>query len=139
VDRMKLRLYFEGGHSLGPGKVQLLEAVREHGSISAAARALGMAYRHAWVLIDDVNRCFGRPVLTTASGGRAGGGARLTPFGEEVVRRFRALERRAAGAIASDVRALEAGRGAPQKGVRRPARARGPGSGRIRKRSRPVR
>ena len=112
--RLQLRLRFAGDHSLGPGKVQVLEAVQSCGSISAAARSMDMAYRHAWVLIDDLNQLFGAPVIVTATGGRAGGGARLTPLGEEVVRRFRAMERRAARAVAGDVAALEAriGRGA---------------------------
>ena len=92
---------------MGPGKVQLLEAVRELGSISAAARSMGMAYRHAWELIDDMNQCFRSPVVTGTSGGRAGGGATLTPFGEEVVRRFRAMEKRARKAMARDVEDLE--------------------------------
>jgi molybdate transport system regulatory protein len=108
VARLRLRLYLKDDHSLGPGKVELLEAVRARGSISAAARSMNMAYRHAWVLIDDMNRCFGRPLVATSTGGRAGGGARLTPLGQEVVRRFRAIERRAARAIAAEVAALEA-------------------------------
>lgn len=114
MTRLQLRLRFPGNHSLGPGKVQLLEAVQACGSISAAARSMEMAYRHAWVLIDDLNQLFGAPVIVTATGGRAGGGARLTPLGEEVVRRFRAMERRAERAVAGDVAALETriGRGA---------------------------
>jgi len=125
VARVKLRVYFEGDHSLGPGKVQLLEAIDETGSISAAARAMEMAYRHAWVLIEDLNQCFGEPVVATATGGRTGGGATLTPLGRELVRRFRALERRAQRAVAADVAAIEArigGRavGGPRRG-RRPA------------------
>jgi molybdate transport system regulatory protein len=108
VARVKLRVVFEGEHSLGPGKVQLLEAVAETGSISAAARSMEMAYRHAWVLIEDLNQCFGEPVVATATGGRTGGGAKLTPLGRELVRRFRALERRARRAVAADVAAIEA-------------------------------
>jgi molybdate transport system regulatory protein len=107
VARIRIRLYFGDGHSVGPGKVQLLEAVRELGSISAAARSMGMAYRHAWELIDDMNQCFRSPVVTGTSGGRAGGGAELTPFGEEVARRFRAMEKRARRAMARDVEALD--------------------------------
>ncbi|RIL04826.1 MAG: ModE family transcriptional regulator [Proteobacteria bacterium] len=112
--RVKLRVYFPGDHSLGPGKVALLEAVREHGSISAAARALGMAYRHAWVLIDDLNRCFATPVVSTATGGSAGGGTTLTPLGEELVRRYHRMQQRAERALAGEIAALEA--------KRRPAR-----------------
>jgi molybdate transport system regulatory protein len=106
--RLRLHVHLGDEHSLGPGKVQLLETVRELGSITAAARAMGMAYRHAWDLIDDLERCFRRPVVETASGGRAGGGARLTPFGGEVIRRFRAMERAANTAMARELRALEA-------------------------------
>ena len=105
--RVRIRIYFGDGHSVGPGKVQLLEAVRALGSISAAARSMGMAYRHAWELIDDMNQCFRSPVVTGTSGGRAGGGATLTPFGEDVVRRFRAMEKRARKAMARDVEALD--------------------------------
>lgn len=105
--RVRVRIQFEGDHSLGPGKAQLLEAVAEHGSISAAARSMGMAYRHAWELIDDLNQCFREPVLTTSAGGRSGGGAALTPFGEELVRRFRAMEQAATRAMARDLAALE--------------------------------
>ena len=105
--RIRIRIYFGDGHSVGPGKVQLLEAVRELGSISEAARSMGMAYRHAWEMIDDMNQCFRSPVVTGTSGGRAGGGATLTPFGEEVVRRFRAMEKRASKAMARDLEALD--------------------------------
>jgi molybdate transport system regulatory protein len=108
VARLKLRVLFAGEHSLGPGKVQLLEAVQELGSISAAARSMDMAYRHAWELIDDLNQCFGAPVVATASGGRRGGGARLTPLGEDLVHRFRAIERRAGRAVARELAGLEA-------------------------------
>ena len=105
--RVRLHIHLQGEHSLGPGKIQLLESVREHGSISAAARAMKMAYRHAWEMIDDLNQAFGRPVLSTASGGRDGGGAELTRFGEELVRRFRAMEAATQRAIAKDLRALQ--------------------------------
>ncbi|HXV37417.1 MAG TPA: hypothetical protein VEC18_09715, partial [Myxococcota bacterium] len=76
-------------------------------SISAAARSMGMAYRHAWELIDDLNQCFREPVLVATPGGHAGGGASLTPFGEALVRRFRAMEHAASRAIARDLAALE--------------------------------
>ena len=129
--RIHIRIYFGDGHSVGPGKVQLLEAVRELGSISAAARSMGMAYRHAWELIDDMNQCFRSPVVTGTSGGRAGGGATLTPFGEEVVRRFRAMEKRARKAMERDVEALDREVGAaeaPAKRSRPPAKRSPPGS-----------
>ena len=98
--RIRLHIHVGSEHSLGPGKVALLEAIRETGSISAAARALEMAYRHAWELVDDLNACFAPAAVETAAGGRLGGGARLTPFGEELVQRFREMEAAAEAAIA---------------------------------------
>jgi molybdate transport system regulatory protein len=106
--RLRLRVYLGEDHSLGPGKVQLLEAVRELGSITSAARSMDMAYRHAWELIDDMNRCFRSPVVATASGGATRGGARVTAFGEEVIRRFRAMEQATRTATAADLASLEA-------------------------------
>ncbi len=107
--RVRLRIYLgEDERKLGPGKIQLLEAIREHGSISAAARSMGMAYRHAWELVDDLNRCFQSPVVAASTGGRAGGGAEITPLGEELIRRFHAMERATRRAIGRDLDALDA-------------------------------
>ena len=80
--------------ALGPGKVALLEAIAETGSITAAARRLGMSYRRAWILVDETNRCLVRPAVRTAAGGTHGGGTALTALGDELVRRYRRLERR---------------------------------------------
>jgi molybdate transport system regulatory protein len=91
--RVRLRLDFGGtGARLGPGKIDLLEAVGRTGSISAAGRAMGMSYRRAWLLVDAVNQMFDEPVVIAAAGGPHGGGAVLTPFGMALVRAFRALE-----------------------------------------------
>jgi molybdate transport system regulatory protein len=79
--------------AIGPGKVALLEAIARAGSISSAARALGMSYRRAWLLVDETNRCLVRPAVRAAPGGARGGGAALTPAGEELVLRYRRLER----------------------------------------------
>jgi molybdate transport system regulatory protein len=109
VTRVRLRIYLgEEEHKLGPGKIQLLEAIREHGSISAAARSMGMAYRHAWELVDDLNRCFESPVVAASTGGRAGGGAEITRFGEELIRRFHAMEKATRRAIGRELAALDA-------------------------------
>ena len=104
--RLRLHIHVGDAHSLGPGKAALLEAIRETGSISAAARSLGMAYRHAWELVDDLNACFAPGVVEAAPGGKEGGGARLTAFGEELVRRFRAMEATASAAIEPELAAL---------------------------------
>jgi len=93
VARVKFAVYLsEDEHKLGPGKVHLLEEIGRCGSISAAARSMGMAYRHAWELVDDLNRCFATPVVSAAIGGRGGGGAKLTPWGQELIERFHSME-----------------------------------------------
>jgi molybdate transport system regulatory protein len=75
--RIRLALYLgPDGHELGPGKIRLLEAIRDHGSISAAAREMGMAYRHAWELVAGLNGCFAEPVVAAATGGAAGRASR---------------------------------------------------------------
>ncbi|WP_179405174.1 LysR family transcriptional regulator [Burkholderia guangdongensis] len=92
--------------ALGPGKVSLLEAVREHGSISAAARSLGMSYRRAWMLIDELNRSLKSPATVSEQGGVSGGGCTLTPVGDDIIRLYRAIEDRAAAACADQITAL---------------------------------
>lgn len=84
---------------IGPGKVALLEAIRDTGSITSAAKALGMSYRRAWLLVDETNRCLVRPAVATASGGEHGGGTELTATGMELVARYRALEHETAGMV----------------------------------------
>lgn len=90
--RLTLRVDLAPGQSVGPGKIRLLEAVDSAGSISSAGRALGMSYRRAWMLVEQMNLGFRRKVVTTQLGGTRGGGAALTPFGRELVRRYRAIE-----------------------------------------------
>lgn len=94
MPRISIRFDFDDERRLGPGKVSLLEAVRDAGSISTGARALGMSYRRAWMLVEAMNAMFKVPVVQTAHGGARGGGASLTPFGAEVVARYRATEGR---------------------------------------------
>lgn len=104
--QFRLRVYRDEGVAIGPGKVALLEAVARMGSISAAARELGMSYRRAWMLIDETNRALRSPAVNTATGGVRGGGAALTQVGEEVIKRYRAIESTAEGAAAADIAAL---------------------------------
>ena len=106
--RLTLRLDFAPGQAIGHGKIRLLEAVRDHGSISAAGRTMGMSYRRAWLLVDDLNRCFREPLVAAQVGGVKGGGASLTPFGRGVVAHYRAIEQAAATAGADHVGALAA-------------------------------
>lgn len=95
-------MYFADDSWIGPGKVQLLEAIQEHGSISAAARVMDMSYRRAWLLIDGLNELFDTPAVSTTLGGRGGGTAALTDFGTEIVKRYRAMHAAAEQAIARD-------------------------------------
>ena len=85
--------------AIGPGKVALLEAIQETGSITSAAKVLGMSYRRAWLLVDETNRCLVKPAVATAAGGEHGGGTALTDTGVELVARYRALERETTGAV----------------------------------------
>jgi molybdate transport system regulatory protein len=102
----RLRILFGHAIAIGPGKAELLEHIAETGSISAAARRMDMSYRRAWLLVDTLNQCFKSPLVETATGGKGGGGARITDFGREVLARYRKMERKAAEAAAPDLAAL---------------------------------
>ncbi len=105
--QFRLRITRGADIAVGPGKVDLLEAIATTGSITAAARRLGMSYRRAWLLVDTMNRCFKRPVVETEAGGRRGGGTRLTDTGAEALRRYRKAEQLAERASAGELRALQ--------------------------------
>lgn len=105
--RLTLRIDFDTGHRLGPGKVALLEAIGRTGSIAAAGREFGMAYRRAWLLTDELNRMFAGPLVEARGGGRNGGGAALTALGEQVVGLYRVAERNLVAGLATEVGALE--------------------------------
>ena len=104
--RFRLRVTKGADIAVGPGKVDLLEAIAATGSITAAAKQLGMSYRRAWLLVDTMNRCFKRPVVAAEAGGQRGGGTALTPLGTEVVQRYRKSEALAAKAAAGELAAL---------------------------------
>jgi molybdate transport system regulatory protein len=90
---IRFRVDFNAAGSIGPGKIALLEAIAQSGSLSQAARNLRMSYRRAWVLIDSLNGMFSKAVAHSTTGGRGGGGMQLTPFGESVIKSYRKLER----------------------------------------------
>ena len=92
--------------AIGPGKIALLEAIEASGSISAAAKQLGMSYRRAWLLVDEANRSLVHPAVRAAAGGKRGGGAQLTPTGIELCRRYRAIERQVDAAVGRELRNL---------------------------------
>jgi molybdate transport system regulatory protein len=99
----RLRVLLGAATAIGPGKADLLDAIDEAGSISGAAKRMGMSYRRAWLLVDSMNSCFRAPLVASARGGRGGGGARLTPTGREVLARYRAMEAKAAETLAGDM------------------------------------
>ncbi|MCA1970566.1 MAG: LysR family transcriptional regulator [Rhizobium sp.] len=106
--RLTLRIDLANGVRLGPGKVGLLSGIAEHGSIRAAGAAMGMSYRRAWLLADEINRMFKEPSIFTRHGGKSGGGAGLTPFGEALLACCRRMETEARRALAKDIGWVEA-------------------------------
>jgi len=108
-----LRVDFPGGIRLGRGKRQLLELIESTGSISAAGRAMNMSYRRAWMLVDEINRMFDQPTVESQRGGSHGGGARLTPFGADLLACCRRIDAAARAAVAADLAWLD-GHRAPE-------------------------
>ena len=101
-----LNITFPSGARIGPGKARLLEGIRQTGSISAAARELGMDYKRAWMLLDSLDRAFDLPVVERKAGGPGGGGAALTAFGADVLDRYRRIEAGASALAQEDLVAL---------------------------------
>jgi molybdate transport system regulatory protein len=108
MPRLSIRIDFDNEGRLGPGKVALLERIATEGSISAAGRSMKMSYKRAWELVSDINGSFDQPLVEAKTGGRTGGGAVLTPRGEELIRHYRAIERKALSATAPHLKALHA-------------------------------
>lgn len=106
--RLRIRLVFHGDVMLGPGKADLLALIRDEGSISAAGRRMGMSWKRAWTLVDELNHIFRAPLVEAARGGAAGGGAHLTETGHEVLALYRKLEERLAEEGGAELQALAA-------------------------------
>ena len=102
----RLRVLMRAAIAMGPGKADLLEAIADQGSITAAARRMGMSYRRAWLLVDTMNRSFRAPLVETARGGPGGGGACLTPLGREALERYRRMEAKAQRSLVRDIAAF---------------------------------
>ncbi len=90
---VRFRIDFAEHSSVGPGKISLLEAIRDAGSLSQGARDIGMSYRRAWLLVESLNQTFREPVTVASKGGKDGGGMRVTEFGDALIKNFRELER----------------------------------------------
>jgi molybdate transport system regulatory protein len=108
ASRLRIRLYFEDGSMIGPGKADLLALIGETGSIAAAGRRMGMSYKRAWGLVDVLNSMFEEPLVESSRGGAKRGGATLTPAGERVLALYRDLEDKSRRASAREIEALEA-------------------------------
>ncbi len=103
---ISIHIPFGDVSAIGPGKADLLEAIERAGSISAAARAMGMSYKRAWDLVDTMNTSFRAPLVATATGGSQGGGAQVTEFGHEVLRRYRGIELKANSSVSLELSEL---------------------------------
>jgi molybdate transport system regulatory protein len=125
---VRFRIDFSDRAAVGPGKIELLEAIGESGSLSQAARNLGMSYRRAWLLVASLNSSFRRPVARAVAGGRGGGGATLTDFGRTLIETYRALDREISSIAARHLQDIlpAVARGSRAKSVvsRRPIAAR---------------
>ena len=91
---IRFRIDFGEHSNIGPGKIALLEGIKAHGSLSEAARSMGISYRRAWLLLDSLNQSFKLPATVNSVGGRGGGGAEVTTFGILLIERYREVERR---------------------------------------------
>jgi len=110
---LRVRIVLGDGLILGPGRADLLEGIRDTGSIAAAGRRMGMSYKRAWQLAESLNATFRAPVILAAKGGVAGGGARLTELGEDVLATYRTLTRTARLANEASLETLAAALAAP--------------------------
>ncbi len=108
MTRIRLRIDFDGERYIGHGRIELLELIGRHGSITKAAQAMEMSYKRAWYLIDGFSKMFREPLVERQHGGKGGGSATVTPFGLRVVEEYRAMEARALSVFAEQVRFLEA-------------------------------
>ena len=106
MTRLSIRIDLPGGDRIGPGKIALLEAIRTTGSISAGARSLGMSYRRAWLLVEEINQAFREPAVTAETGGARGGGATLTPVGTRILNLYGSIDSKARAAAGAEFRAL---------------------------------
>jgi molybdate transport system regulatory protein len=118
--RLTIRIDFSQDAAFGPGKARLLEQLDRTGSIRAAAARMDMSYRRAWLLLRDIEKIMGAPVVEAATGGAGGGGTRLNAMGRKLLTRYRAVEKKASASAAKDLRALVRMSGAAKRarGVR---------------------
>jgi molybdate transport system regulatory protein len=115
MTRVVLRIDFDDKRYIGHGRIELMELIGQFGSISQAAKAMGMSYKRAWYLADSINSTFSEPVIARQHGGKGGGSAQLTQFGQTVVRDYRDMEAKARKAFARQITAMEKRLGPPRR------------------------
>jgi molybdate transport system regulatory protein len=103
---LSIRIDCASGFRIEPGKIALLEAIRSTGSITAAAKSVGMSYRRAWFLLDEFNHALRKPAVATKKGGSEGGGASLTPVGEQIINLYHEIELHAGANVGAECRAI---------------------------------
>ncbi|WP_292821733.1 LysR family transcriptional regulator [Methylophilus sp.] len=103
AELLKIRINHQGNTALGPGKIELLQHIAQHGSISAAAKQMRMSYRRAWELVDMMNRSFDQPVVVSTTGGAHGGGAQVTAFGQALMLAYAQILQKTAQAAADEL------------------------------------
>ncbi len=106
ANTLRIRISHGRMTAMGPGKADLLDAIHQTGSISAAAKRMGMSYRRAWELVDAMNQCFQQPLVSTASGGAHGGGTQVTEYGFHILNCYRAIEHKARIAASEELLAI---------------------------------
>ena len=116
---VRLRIRLEPGIDLGPGKADLLEGIRQTGSIAAAGRRMRMSYKRAWQLVDELNGLFDVPLVAASKGGSGGGGAALTKAGTDVLVRYRRMHAACCAAIVDDLSALHRHRSSAADSVKK--------------------
>ncbi len=113
----RLRVMLGKDIALGPGKIDLLEAIARTGSISSAARDLGLSYRRAWVLVDTMNHCFQSPLVIRSTGGKGGGGASLSDLGGRIIGLYRGMEEKTHAAIRKEWNEIQKSLKIPRKRI----------------------
>jgi molybdate transport system regulatory protein len=106
IPHLYLKIDYGDRVRIGPGKIELLKLIREKNSISAAARAMDMSYRRAWLLVEETNKIFGQPVISTHVGGRGHGGAQLTSLGEKIIAMYETIIAKTQEAVAAELESL---------------------------------
>src|ERR1700750_1569421 len=107
MPQLSIHIDFEDEGELDPRTVALLETIAQEGSISAAGRTMGISYKQAWELVAEVNRTFDEPLVKAQSGGPTGRGAGITARGQDMIRHYRTLERKALSATTPHLRTMQ--------------------------------